>query len=533
MAVDSVCWAMSNNIKLMGNTSFSIRDCQYMADIMRDKARFVAVMKGAQARITTAFMLRAIHCLINGIYPQGVIYYFPGRTDVEDFSKTRMTPLIDDNPCIKKHLKSTDSIFVKKVGKAFLTLKGATATKNIEGKKKDSMAARSMPADELIRDERDLFSQSIVDMMPDRLYNSKFKREVDLGTPTIPSFGIDKVFAESDQKNVMIRCGACNEYTCLADEWPRCVGFNKRSEPFFACIKCGKPIDPLSGEFVPKYRDREISGYHVPHLITPNCELSLVMKRWEATKRDDTKLGPFRNSVLGLPYLATENSLTESDVFACCGDELMRTDTSIRHTAMGVDIGKRYHAVLIGEKIDKKRAKVIYACRVKGFDAVGDLAKQYNVKSAVICLRPYEEEFGKFRDKHSGKMRVFGSEYNPSYKQKTYMKVDEKAGIYTLHKTQAFDRSHNWVKDKEVEFPRKCKEMQEVARQLSNPAKILDEKEDGSRVYMYIPRGDDHYRSALNYLQIALEDLTAWEGMGTVGYKTGGGSSFDVLEYGL
>ncbi len=538
MHADSVFWCLKNRIQLLGGTTFTLDGCAYMGEIMRDSSRYVAVMKGTQARITTAFMLRSIHCLVTGIYPQGVIYYFPSRDAVEDFSKTRFTPLISDNPCIRKHLKSTDSVFVKKVGKAFLTLKGATATKNIKGRKKDSTAVRSTPADEIIRDERDLFDEAIVAMMPDRLLNSKFKREVDLGSPTIPDFGISKVFYLGSQKNMMHKCEHCGGYTCLVDEWPNCIKYKRATThekfiPYFACIKCKKEINPLAGEFVSKHPGREIKSYHVPHLITPNCELPLVMSRWEETQEDGSKLGTFYNSILGLPHIDTEARLTDTDVFACCGNDVMRTSLSINQTAMGVDIGKQYHTILIGEKVDEKRAKVIYACRVKGFDAVYDVSRKYNVKSAVICIRPYEEEFNKFREKYSKKMRIFGSQYNPSYKQIPYMKVDEKAGVYTLHRTQAFDRSHAWIRNRQIEFPRRCDEMNEVAKQLCNCAKIIEEDEiTGDRVYKYLKLGDDHYRSALNYLQIALGDLTHYQGMAAPDFQKKQ-SSYDPLNYGL
>ncbi len=546
MQIDSCYWAVANRIKLMGNTTFTLDGCAYMGEIMRDLARYISVMKGTQARITTAFMLTSIHALRYGLYPQGVIYYFPSRDAVEDFSKTRFTPLINDNPCIKRHLRSTDSVFAKKVGKAFLTLKGATATKNLKGRKKDSSAVRSTPADMIIRDERDLFDDIMVEMTKDRLLNSDFKREVDLGSPTMPDFGIAKTFDISDQKNSMSKCESCGSYTCLVDEFPNCVKYKRdsthdRFAPYFACIKCGNEIKATDQEFVAKYPDKYdpnypnegVSGYHIPHLITPKCEVQLVMDRWDEAQADGSKMGTFYNSILGLPYIASEDRLTETDVFACCGNDVMRTGISLSQTAMGVDVGKRYHTILIGERIDDKRAKVIYACRVKGFDAVYDVSVKYNVKSAVICLRPYEEEFNKFRDSHSGKMRIFGSEYNPSYKQKTYMKTDEKAGVYTLHRTQAFDKSHSWIKNRQIEFPRQCEEINEMAKQICNCAKILEETEEGDRIYKYIKLGDDHYRSALNYLQIALGDLTNYQGMSAPGYAMAGGGDYDPLEYGL
>ncbi|GAG03612.1 unnamed protein product, partial [marine sediment metagenome] len=196
---DCIFWALNNKIKLMGNTTFTLDGCEYMADIMRDPARWIAVMKGTQARITTAFMLRLMHSVIYGRYPQGGIYYFPKKEAVESFSKTRFGPLIADNPCIKKYLKRTNSVNIKQVGKAFLSLLGAGATASIEGKK-DGTGVRSTPADEVVRDERDLFDDDMAGMTFDRLLNSEFKKEVDLGSPTIPDVGIDMVFGKSDQK---------------------------------------------------------------------------------------------------------------------------------------------------------------------------------------------------------------------------------------------------------------------------------------------------------------------------------------------
>ena len=512
LASDSCYWAEQHKIKLMGNTTFTLENCSYMKDIMLDTTRHIAVMKGAQARITTCFMLKSIHSLRYGIYTKGVIYYFPSRDAVEDFSKTRFTPLIQDNPCIRKYLKSTNSVFAKRVGKSFLTLKGATATMNLKGRKKDSMAVRSTPADEVIRDERDLFDDVMVEMTTDRLLDSKFKREVDLGTPTMPDFGMAQVFGMSDQKHRMIRCDACNSYTCLEIEFPNCIKHKRETthtnyHPYFACIECGKEINPFVGEFVAKYPERRISGYSIPHLITPNCKLSLVMDKWDECQADESKMGTFYNSRLGMPFIHAEDRLVESAVIACCGNDAMRTDISIGATAMGVDIGKHYHTIVIAEKVDAKRCKLVYLVRVKGFNAIHDIARKHNVKSAVIDRRPYEEEFENFQK--SEPYRVFGAEYKD--KQRNFMKTDEESGTYSLLRTQIFDRSHALIKNKFIELPRQCEEVNEFARQMCNCAKILEETEQGDRIYRYIKLGDDHYRSAINYLIIALENLHDYE----------------------
>ena len=517
-------WAVKNQLKLMGGTMFTLDGCEYMADIMRDKARWRAIMKGTQARISTAIMTESIHSLRYGKYPQGIIYYFPTEKDVEKFSKTYFGPLISDNPCIKKYLKNTNSVFVKKVADTFLTLSGASATKIIQGKK-DSGSVRTTPADMVVRDERDLFDDDMAGMTFDRLLNSKFKREVDLGSPTMPDFGIDKVFGNSDQKHRMIKCQSCNSYTCIADDFPGSIHFKKdnshsRARPYFACTKCKKEIYPRDGVYVakfpdkynPKYPMEGISGYHVSHFITPNCDLSIVMAKYDQAQVDQSEMGLFYNRFLGRPWIAVEDRLRQQEVFNCCGDDVMQT-TSVPGTAMAADIMKT-NRVIIAEKRGKGKAKVIYLARVTGFDALYDLCVQFNVKSAVVCLRPYEESFYKFQARcHKKEIKVFGSAYATG-NTKTMVRTDEESGIYTLHRTGAMDGSQRWIRSGNLELPRRCQEVNIFAKECCNTAKVLDVNDiTGDRIYRYRPVGDkqEHYRHCVNYLQLALLNLHEYD----------------------
>lgn len=545
MQADSCYWALKNKIKLLGGIIFTLDGCEYMGDIMRDEARYRAVMKGTQARITTAFMLDVIHSLIFNRYPQGGIYYFPNRDLVEDFSKTRFGPLIADNYCIRRYMKNTNSISVKRIGKTFLTLKGARATMDIEGKK-DSGALRTTPADIVIRDERDLFDDDMADMTFDRLLNSEFKREVDLGSPTIPDVGIDKVFGKSDQKHRMIKCHACDAYTCIAEEFPNSIKYarkttHERYKPYYGCIKCGKEIFVEDGEYVAKFPDRYnakypdegISGYHVSHFITPHCDLPLVMRKHEEALIDNSLMGKFYNKFLGFAYISLEDRLRQQDVFDCCGDDLMKS-SSILGTAMGVDIMKT-NRVVIAEKGGGEKAKIIYMARVSGFDAAFDLAVKFNCKSVVACLRPYEESFRKFQARCKKKdIRVFGSEYRD--KQRNLLKTDDESGIYVVSRTEMMDKTHNWVKSGKLEIPRKCEEVKVFAKEVCNTAKVLDTNEKtGDRIYRYRPIGDkaEHYRHTLNYLWLALLNLHDYQVQPLQTLSPQDEGEYDVLRHGL
>ncbi len=525
MADDSCYWATRNKIKLMGGTEFATEDCGYLVDIMRDEARRKVIQKAAQARITTIIMLGVLWAMIHGKRPQGAIYYFPSEKAVEGFSKTRMGPLIADNSCIRKYVKNTNSVSVKRVSNSFLSLLGATATKIIQGKK-DGTAVRSTPADEIVLDEFDLFDPDMAEQTLQRILNSKIGKVTTLGTPTIPDYGISKVYNESDQRHWMVKCSGCNDYTCIVDEFPNSIKY-RDGKAYMACIHCDKELNVRDdGQWVAKYPDRIIAGWLVSHFVNPNIRLDDIMLRFQQNQKDG-KIGEFTNSILGRPYIAAEDRLRIADVLACCCNDGPES-LSLVGTAMGSDIGKTNH-VVIAQKIDKKRAKIIYMARVKGFKELHDLAKKFNVKSAVIDLRPYEESFRKFQQEEPYK--VFGCEYRDRMRQ--FSKRDDEQGVYVIARTEMFDKTHAWVKDRGLIIPRKSKEVDEFAKQMCNCAKVLEENEQGDRIYRYRKLGDDHYRNAVNYLYLALTNLHDYDMKPEGQLASVGNESYDPLMWGL
>ena len=224
-------------------------------------------------------------------------------------------------------------------------------------------------------------------------------------------------------------------------------------------------------------------------------------------------MGLFYNRFLGFPYIDIEDRLRVQDVFNCCGDDQMKTSSSIG-TAMAGDIMKT-NRVIIAEKKGTGKAKIIYMARVSGFDALYDLVERFNVKSAAICLRPYEESFRKFQTRCAArkeKVTVYGVEYRD--KQRNLLKTDEESGIYTLARTEAMDGSQTWIRSGKLEIPRKCEEVKVFARECCNVAKTLETNEKtGDRTYRYreVGTGGEHYRHCVNYLKLALLNLRDYE----------------------
>src|SRR3989442_13522631 len=97
-------WAQ-RRIRIDGRP-FSFEGHAYLRDIYDDPAQHVVLSKAAQIGGTTWAILRSIHACPNGL---NVIYFFPTRTDVLEFSKSRVGPLLAENPFLARQMTETDT----------------------------------------------------------------------------------------------------------------------------------------------------------------------------------------------------------------------------------------------------------------------------------------------------------------------------------------------------------------------------------------------------------------------------------------
>ena len=153
-------------------------------------------MKASQVGGSVYAILRALHACLSGL---NVIYFFPTRTDVLEFSKSRVGPLIEFNPFLSRMVRDTDTAGLKKIGHAHLHLRGMQS----------SVQMKSVPADVLIFDELDEASPDSKAMARERLAHSEYKRMIELSNPSLPDYGIDEAFRDSDQRQWFTKCSGC------------------------------------------------------------------------------------------------------------------------------------------------------------------------------------------------------------------------------------------------------------------------------------------------------------------------------------
>lgn len=489
--LDPLSWVDLYKPMLAGN-QFTLVGHEYQADWFLENARKQCFIKGAQIGATETLVLKTLHGMIHEKYPAGALYLFPTRDDVRDFSKTRFDPLISENDFIGMHVKDTDSQNIKKIGKGHLYLRGTRSTSQL----------KSIPVDRIVFDEIDEIDPRMVELAEERVSHSSVKEQVYLGTPTIPDYGADFYYKQSDQRVWMVRCDACSKAYSLDLEFPNCLRRLDTGKVIRICVNCEKQVNPRNGFWDAQYpmKSQDLVGWWISQLNSTYIDPTRILNLYEDPPYGD--LSEVMNSKLGRAYIDAENRLTENQVFGCCGPDPMLT----KHggpTCMGVDVGKVLN-VVIAEKVSKSVLKIIKVGRVDDFSDLHDLARDFNVRSTVIDLFPEQRKVREFQKQEHH--LVMGCNYVETRTGQTVW--DESDGVIKCNRTEICDASHDLVATPgRLIIPRINEEMKEFAKQVCGIAKVLEEDRDtGAKTYRYRKvHIHDHYRHALNYCMLASE----------------------------
>jgi len=438
-------------------------------------------MKAAHLGLTSKAMLRVAYGARYGGY-RGILYLFPSKSDVTDFSKGRIDPLIDDNPdTIGKWLKDTDSANIKKIWNSFLYLRGM----------KSRVGLKSIPIDYTVFDELDEASQNSVDMAMERMGHSEFKEVLKLSNPTLPDYGIDKAFQETDQRYWLLKCGKCGEYTCLEDTFPDCLSTVK-DRVIRLCQSCrDHELDPSIGEWVAKHPAvTDKRGYHYSQLFSHFVDPEDILHQFRTTNN----LADFYNLKIGIAYVEAENRLSVQEVLALCGnDGIQSSDPGPCY--MGVDQGKDLY-VVIGKRQPLKAGKILHLGVYKDWSELDRLMDNFRVSHCVVDALPETRNARAFAERHKG--RIYLNYY--SHHQKGHYAWNEGELIVSCNRTESLDASHKEVMERSIVLPKNCGVVKTFAEHLHNVAKKLEEDETtGSKRYVYVKLGPDHFRHAFNY----------------------------------
>lgn len=469
---------------ILDGRPFTFDRHEYLIDPYQDDHPDITEMKAAQLGLTSKAMLRALYGARYKGY-RGVLYLFPSRSDVLDFSKGRISPLIEDNPdLIGQWVKDTDSAGIKRIWNTFFYLRGMQSR----------VGLKSIPVDLIIFDELDEAVQNAVDMAMERMGHSEFREVLKLSNPTLPDYGIDKAFQETDQRFWLLKCPACGSWTCLEDTFPGCL-LEIGGRVIRACQRCQGELNPSIGQWVARRPSiTEKRGYHYSQLFSHFVEPADILRQFRTTNN----LTDFYNLKIGIPYVEAENRLSVQEVLALCGgDGILSQDPG--PCSMGVDQGKDLH-VVIGKKGLHKAGRIIHLGVYRDWEELDRLMGNFNVSRAVVDALPETRNARAFATRFPGK--VYLNYYNE--RQKGFYAWNEKELIVSCNRTESLDASHREISTGAIILPRENEIVKTFADHLHNVAKKLEEdQETGSKRYVYVKLGADHFRHALNYEAMA------------------------------
>ena len=503
--------------------AMSLENRHYLMAIYLDRAQERVFRKSVQCGISEMLIIDALECASRGL---SCLYVMPTQERRDKFVANRVTRAIRASrfysSLVRKGAGRANSMGLKHFGGGVISFVGSNAESEFI----------EFPADFAIVDEYDRCSQDNLPLVRDRLAASPHKLAAYASTPTLPEYGIARLFESSDAKEWFVPCKSCgerqsldffanvvcregeHEYALLDREWD-----GSRDVRVF-CAKCGKPLDRLAkGEWVARHPSRNVSGYHVSQLFVPTCKISELWSDWQKSLTNDWERQRFYNSMLGEPYAAHGSGLTLADLATCARDFELPARASA--CTMGVDVGQWLH-VRISDQPEPGVRRAVFIGRVKNVEELDRLLERYDVRLCVVDAQPEALLVRKWQQSHA-RGRIWRCVYTENDLHE--LACDHADGIVRAARTPSLDDATEDVLMARNWLPRNAATLDggEFAAQMTAPVRQLIAGPHGSKRYVWTKPAADHHRHADNYDKIASQ---LWRPKPAVKIVTGGGRIF-------
>ena len=537
--IDPISWMHHIELKTEKGEPIEFRDHKPLIGIYSDFHPDQVYQKAAQIGITET--------AINKILWLGdhrnltFIYVFPTADDVYKFSQGRFNPVIKGNFYLQKRMRSSDNATQKQIANSWIYFRGA---------QKETQAI-SIPADGLVIDEFDFAPPDILDVFTKRLEASRTPLTWRFSTPTIPKYGINAWFEQTDQRHWLVKCDRCNRWQRI-DFW-RNVRARKGIHRF-VCWKCGKLLQRRSGIWVAKYPTRatdavyDARGYlHEPasglrgYFVNPLAFTFITAeKKWQTWVKAEhssraAAIKNFYNFDLGVPYVSGESLITTDTI-----RNSMKPDFDVQgFNVFGCDQGDILHWVVKHISPDGTRPIVAFGV-TNSFEEAYTRFVEFACRLGVIDALPNKHSARQLVQKsHKRLYMAYYKDQNEASKERIEDKKPDKPTNYSHSKqetqTLLLDRAETldtsakeWIDGRAyLARPRdsQAEDVQEFIEQMAAMVRDIQEDSKGIARVVWVKTGPDHYRHADNYASIAADLRT----IGPITDLSVGGSIANIL----
>jgi hypothetical protein len=365
---------------------------------------------------------------------------------------------------------------------------------------------KSIPVDMVVFDELVEACPDAKTLANERLSHSDYRRPIELSNPSLPGYGIDEAYQESDQRHWTNQCQSCGTWTARDKAFPAKLGEEVQiilprgdGTYYRACPYCQGELDLSIGEWVADYPGRPIHGYRISQLFSSKVDPGEIYREYKKTYNPER----FYTLKIGIPWADVSNKLSTHEVLALCGDQGL-LERSPRSCTMGVDTGKELHVVISRrrEKGEKPNREIVWIGTAQSYEELDDLMKRFQVSRCVIDAMPEIHSTREFAKRHGGV--VWLCYFNEH--QKGSAKWDPEQHIVQVNRTEVLDAAKKGIRDGEVVLPRRLPLLETFAQHLASDAKkLIEDDETGAKSYRYIRTGTNHYSLAFTYDWLASE----------------------------
>ena len=451
--------------------------------------REVVVKKSTQVGVSAYLVRWTMFWADRGLT---ALYVFPKQKQMYDFSDSRIRPLILGSEYLKERVPQmhVQNKGLKQLGLGFIYYRGSESKDQLD----------SVDADVLALDEYDTLDQGNIPDAERRISGSEYRYLRRVGVPSIPEYGVAKLYNESDQRRWMVKCEACGEWQPLTFKDNVDTESIKR-----ICKDCRKPLDVGNGEWVPEYPDRDVRGYHISRLIVPGVDLKQIV---DASK----KTAPFQRQVfynkdLGEEYAPEEGRLSPQAIRAAQreyrANERDEGYNGSNLVTMGVDVADtRPLSVRISEHTSENTKRALFIGEVPNFDELALMMERFKVKCCVIDHLPSGRLAMSLAERFSG--RVFLVSYKTSNQPGDVLDPpDHEQHRCRVKRVEAIDAAMEMIRQARNELPQNLPENY-VAEMQAN-VRLVEKDEVGKVNVVYRTTGADDYLHAEVYDLVATE----------------------------
>lgn len=414
------------------------------------------------------------------------LYLFPTARDMWDFSTLRVGPVIRNSPHLRSRQKPDDpnNKGMKGIGLGTVVFRGSEAISGLE----------SIDADHMVFDEYDLLEKDNLPAAERRTGASQYAYKRRLGWPSVPMYGIDRLYEESDQRTWMVRC-ECGEWQDLDffRNVDQASGKRVCRQP-----DCRRELDVGKGQWVAKFTDSDRPrGYHVTQMLVPGKSMRDLIKASKG--RTPAQRQSFMNRDLGLAWAPEEGRLSDAAYAAAVAagggygaatsiHEIVASAGGLR--TMGVDVATtRNINIRVSEHTDDGRKRALFIGEVGSFTEVEEVWQRFGPTMGAVDHLPEGRLARAWAERHPGQIYLVALTDSGGAGKKEPWNVDDELLFASVNRTVALDAMFEQIRAQQNMLPVNAPEGYKDQLQAPNRLTITDETGIVGKKAQMTPKG--------------------------------------------